>query len=658
MRDPVLVILAAGMGSRFGGLKQITPIDGQGQMIIDYSLYDARKAGFRKVVFIIKHELEQAFKEAIGARMERYFEVRYVFQELDRLPPGFTVPEGRTRPWGTAHAIACAKDAIDGPFAVLNADDYYGANAIQTIYDFLKQERPENEHAMVGYLVRNTVTESGYVSRGVCDIDGDGYLKTVVERTHIEKRGADAAYTEDGEHYTDLPGSTVVSMNLWGFQQSILEEFTGRFAGFLEENLPANPMKSEYFLPFVANSQIQEGRGTIRVLPTEDVWYGMTYSEDRKSLEEAVTRMKGEGLYPENLWLEPAAAYHFQLEGAPFSCEAYGCGHINHTHLLVTTSGRRYILQRINQRVFPNVKALMENIQAVISHLRSRVDDPREAMSLVPTLEGNSYYTDDSGCYRLYDFVEGSVCLQAAESPSDFYESAVAFGHFLQNLSDFPAETLYETIPNFHNTPDRYRIFHETLAEDRADRARLCREEIDFVLARETESGVLQALRDAGELPLRVTHNDTKLNNALLDAKTHKALCVIDLDTVMPGLSLYDFGDSIRFGAATAAEDEKDLDKMELSLELFRIYTRGFLSAFPHLTEKEIELLPMGAKLMTLECGLRFLTDYLDGDRYFAVHREGHNLDRARTQFKLVADMEKKWDEMHSIVRQCRRECS
>ena len=301
MREPVFVIMAAGMGSRFGGLKQITPVDDQGHSIIDYSLYDAWKAGFRKVVFIIKHAIEEDFKNAVGTRMEQYFDVRYVFQEVDKLPEGFSVPEGRTKPWGTAHAIACAKDAIDGPFAVLNADDYYGANAIKTIYDFLKEERQPSEHAMVGYLVRNTVTENGYVSRGVCTVE-DGLLKTVTERTHIEKRGNGAAYTEDGEHYVDLPGDTVVSMNLGGFQQELLEQFVGGFPAFLEENLPKNPLKCEYFLPSVANAQIQKGLGTVRVLPTEDVWYGVTYSEDLQSIKNAIRAMKEQKLYPEELW--------------------------------------------------------------------------------------------------------------------------------------------------------------------------------------------------------------------------------------------------------------------------------------------------------------------------------------------------------------------
>ena len=343
----------------------------------------------------------------------------------------------------------------------------------------------------------------------------------------------------------------------------------------------------------------------------------------------------------------------FQTISPAISCSRYGCGHINETYLVQTESGTRYILQKINQRIFKDVFKLMENIASVTAFLSKQTSDPRKVLTLIPTQDGKCYYQDaDGGYWRMYAFVEDSICLQQPENPADFYESAVAFGDFQQRLKDFPAHLLHEVIPNFHNTPDRYRIFRETLAKDPCGRAKDVQAEIDFVLAREKEAGTLVDLLAAGKLPLRVTHNDTKLNNVMLDAATRTALCVIDLDTVMPGLSLYDFGDSIRFGAASAAEDEQDLSKMELRLDLFEIYTKGFLAACPDLTAAERENLPMGAKLMTLECGVRFLTDYLDGDHYFATHRPGHNLDRARTQFKLVSDMERKWAQMHQIVQQ------
>ena len=346
------------------------------------------------------------------------------------------------------------------------------------------------------------------------------------------------------------------------------------------------------------------------------------------------------------------ALSHFQLDSPHVSCESYGCGHINNTQLVVTESGRRYILQKISEQAFKDVPGLMENIQGVTEHLRKKAAVPENVLTLVPTHDGACYCHDENGYWRLYDFVEHTVCLQAPESDADFYESAVAFGQFQQDLADFPVEKLHETIVNFHNTPDRYRIFHEVLDKDPMGRAKDVQAEIDFVLAREQEAGAISQMLQSGELPYRVTHNDTKLNNVLLDAKTGRGVCVIDLDTVMPGMAAYDFGDAIRFGASTAAEDEHDLDQVDFSLEMFEAFARGVLrEAGKTLTEREIELLPLGAKLITLEQGMRFLADYLNGDKYYKCTREGQNLDRTRTQLKLVYLMEQHWDEMNRIIR-------
>ena len=300
MKEPTLVILAAGMGSRFGGLKQITPIDDNGHSIIDFSLFDAYRAGFRKVAFIIKHEIEDDFKNTIGHRIEKYFDVKYVYQQLDVLPEGYQVPEGRVKPWGTGHAVMCALGAVDGPFAVINADDFYGPTAYSALYDFLKEERPENEHAMVAYLLRNTVTENGSVARGICSGE-DGYLTDVVERTRIEKRGNDGAFTEDGENWTFLPGDTLVSMNCWAFGNSLLKELANHFPAWLDANLPVNPTKCEYFLPFLVNELIKEGTAKVRLLNCKEVWYGMTYKEDLESVRNAIKKMREDGVYPEKL---------------------------------------------------------------------------------------------------------------------------------------------------------------------------------------------------------------------------------------------------------------------------------------------------------------------------------------------------------------------
>lgn len=300
MRKPTLVVMAAGMGSRFGGLKQMTPVDEQGNSLLHYSLYDAYTAGFGKVVFIIKEAIAEDFKK-VTAGLERYLEVAYVYQELDKLPAGYAVPEGRAKPWGTGHAVLCAKDEIDGPFAVINADDFYGRGAYTAIANFFREARADNEYAMVGYLLRNAMTDNGYVARGVCEIENE-YLTGVTERTHIEKRGEDAAYTEDGEHYVPLSGNTVVSMNFWGFTPRILDELESRFPKFLDQNLPKNPTKCEFFLPTVANAQIHEGLGSVRVLHTDETWYGVTYREDLPSVQAAIAALRKAGKYPEVLF--------------------------------------------------------------------------------------------------------------------------------------------------------------------------------------------------------------------------------------------------------------------------------------------------------------------------------------------------------------------
>ena len=349
------------------------------------------------------------------------------------------------------------------------------------------------------------------------------------------------------------------------------------------------------------------------------------------------------------LCVEPVIR-HFRITGSPVSCAEFGSGHINLTYKVNCDDGSAYILQRINQYVFTDPKAVMENVGAVTEYLRTRVSDPSEILHFVSSDTGTYYYVDEAGEYwRCYEFADG-LCLDLPESDKDFYESAIAFGRFQEMLRDFPAETLHETIPLFHNTANRYRLFRKALQEDRVGRAASVQPEIDFLLQRQEEGATICRLLDAGEIPLRVTHNDTKLNNVLLDCKTRKALCVLDLDTVMPGSSLYDYGDSIRFGAATAPEDEKDLSKMGINLHLFRVYTAGYLAACKSLTPKERELLPLGAKTLTLELAVRFLTDYLDGDRYFKTAYPEHNLVRARAQMKLVADMEEKWEDMQKIV--------
>lgn len=307
MNKPVLVIMAAGMGSRYGGLKQIDPVDEEGHIIMDFSMYDAKQAGFEKVIFIIKRENEADFREAVGDRMSKYMEVSYAFQELQNIPEGYEVPEGRVKPWGTAHAVLSCIDQIDGPFAVINADDYYGQEAFRLIYDYLATHQDDDKYryTMVGYQLGNTVTDNGHVARGVCDMNENGELVAIHERTRIEKREGGIAYTEDdGKTWTEVPADTTVSMNMWGFTKSILKEIKDGFSAFLEEGLKTNPMKCEYFLPTVVSNLLEADQATVAVLKSADKWYGVTYKEDKPVVVAAIKKMKEDGLYPEHLWEE------------------------------------------------------------------------------------------------------------------------------------------------------------------------------------------------------------------------------------------------------------------------------------------------------------------------------------------------------------------
>ncbi|MBP1754713.1 MAG: hypothetical protein H6Q59_1111 [Firmicutes bacterium] len=350
-----------------------------------------------------------------------------------------------------------------------------------------------------------------------------------------------------------------------------------------------------------------------------------------------------------------------EFRGNYLKHERYGNGHINDTFLVTYQNGTkmiRYILQRMNHEVFKNPEILMENICGVTEYLRSKIadyggDTERETMNVINTKVGKPFFQDSIGSYwRAYRFIEDATCYEQVKNPEDFYQSAVAFGRFQYLLAGYHTDRLHETIKDFHNTPARYKAFLAAVSGDVKGRRKEVEQEIDFICSHEQDMKVSTELLKSGELPLRVTHNDTKLNNIMIDNATGRGICVIDLDTVMPGLSINDFGDSIRFGANTASEDEIDLSKVSLDIELFELFTKGYLEGCQgSLTGKEMEMLPVGAKILTLECGMRFLTDYLQGDIYFRIHREKHNLDRCRTQLKLVEDMEHKWSQMNSIVK-------
>lgn len=345
----------------------------------------------------------------------------------------------------------------------------------------------------------------------------------------------------------------------------------------------------------------------------------------------------------------------FNIKDEYISSKPYGSGHINDT-FLVTCKNNKYLLQRINHDIFKNPYEVMENIHSICKHIKNKVieengDVEKEVMNFIKTKNGTYVCEADGNYYRMYIYVDDVACFQTVENPKLFYYAGKSFGKFQQRLSDFPAYTLHETIKNFHNTKDRFEIFEKAIENDFSKRASSVMEEINFVKERKNDTEIIVNLLEKNEIPLRVTHNDTKLNNILMDKDTLEGVCVIDLDTVMPSTLLYDFGDAIRFGATTAEEDEKDLSKVNFDINLFEEFAKGFIETMKNdITEKEVELLAFSAKLLTLECGMRFLTDHIDGDKYFKIHRENHNLDRARNQFKLVSDMEQQMDKMNEIV--------
>ena len=344
------------------------------------------------------------------------------------------------------------------------------------------------------------------------------------------------------------------------------------------------------------------------------------------------------------------AIYHFQISGEPIEAKPFGHGHINYTFHVRTTNGSEYILQRINKHVFKNPEQLMENVIAVTEHIRSKTQDPFGYLNFVLSDAGKYYYVDNRMRYwRCYRYIRG-LSQELPQSDDDFYQSGVAFGRFQEQLSDFDANRLHETIPNFHNTYLRLQSLKKAVDEDACNRVDAVHDVIDTILGYEREAQIIPDYLAQETIPIRVTHNDTKLNNVLLDEQTHRPICVLDLDTVMPGSSLFDFGDSIRFGAATSVEDETDLSKMGLNLALFDCYSRGYLSQYQSLNDLEMDLLPFSAKIITIELASRFLTDYLEGDHYFKIDYPEHNLVRARAQLKLALDMEKKMDEMHIII--------
>ena len=665
MKKTALVIMAAGIGSRFGkGIKQLEPVGPNGEIIMDYSIHDALEAGFNKVVFIIRKDLEKDFKEVIGNRISKITEVEYAFQELDDLPAGFAKPEGRTKPWGTGQAVLACKGLVKEPFAVINADDYYGKDPFVKLHDYLVQEHDVDEVmpiSMAGFVLGNTLSDNGGVTRGVCVVDENGNLTGVNETKNIVKTAEGAGVEKEDGTVDPIDKNSLVSMNMWGLQPEFIDLLEKGFVEFLSAQKEGD-VKGEYLLPIYIDELLHAGKAEVKVLLTTEKWYGVTYREDKPMVMAAVKKLEENDFYPKQLCGKLEAAANFCFEGVYKEEIPWGNGHINDTYRVTFENEqgvkKHYILQQMNKSIFKNPVELMENIVGVTEFLKRKIsanggNPERETLNVIPAKDGKPYYVDSEGEYwRAYVFIENTVSYDLIDNPEILYEGGLAFGRFQSMLADYPAKTLHETIPGFHDTRERFETFKKAVEEDVCSRVDLVREEIQFVLDREEIVDCFQDLLRSGKISFRVTHNDTKINNVLMDKDTKKGICVIDLDTVMPGVAMNDFGDAVRIGASTALEDEQNLDKVWCDLELFEACAKGFIEGCGgKLSQEEIKLLPMGARLMTYECGMRFLMDYIQGDIYFKIHRPGQNLDRARTQFKLVSDMEHKWKVMENIVK-------
>lgn len=638
MKSPSLLVLAAGLGSRYQGLKQIDGMGPGGTSLLEYGIYDALEAGFKKFIFVIRPEMVQGFKQDMTRVLEARAQVHFVVQETRDLPGDYQA-KSRLKPWGTAHAVYAARHVIHEAFGVINGDDYYGPGAYKSLFDHLLASE---DHAMVAYGLDQTLSKFGGVARGICT-SKEGYLKAVEEVTGIEKTKM-GPYTNDQNKA--LKDQDLVSMNLWGFVGDIGKDLEDYIRDFLDQS-PTEAQ--ECYLPAFVQDCIDKKRAKVRVLTSQDQWFGVTYAEDKAWVTASLEDRVEKGLYPRVLWMGQDLCTHFSFKGDFVSCKPYGDGHIHKTykvHYDLRGQDCFYILQEINTKVFKDVPKLMHNIEHVTEYLQDKAPEVTN-LSLVRTKEGKAYLHQDCAYYRAYDFVTDSQAFTYTEDLNVLYESGRALGRFQDKLKDFPVDDLYETIVDFHDTPKRYRAFEAAAKADVLKCKAPLEACLDFVRQR---SKTMDKIVAAG-LPLRVSHNDTKLNNILMDIDTLEGKCVIDLDTVMPGQYLYDFGDALRSCGSSHGEDDPHIEAVHFDMKRFEAFSQGYMTyGKTLLSEGEIALMADAVILMTLECGMRFLTDHLQGDVYFKTAYRGHNLLRARNQFALVKSMEKHKDEMTVVI--------
>lgn len=663
-----LVLLAAGIGRRFGGLKQLEPVGPGGEAILEYTAFDAARAGVGRVVLVVRPETEREFRQSVGKRIARFMDVAYVHQRMD--DPRAAVQGGsqRARPWGTAHAVLCAGALIEDPFIVANADDLYGGEAIAAAVEFLRQSRDNVQtHALIGYRLADTLPQAGRVSRAVCNTAG-GLLTDLIEMPEVWREG-DLIAARDALGATHrLDAEASVSMNLWAFRPGLLAELRTAFDRFLQVN--GESPDAEFQLPVVLRELVRTGQACVRVIPWRGPWCGVTHRDDLDGIRAQLRALTDGGRYASPLVPDRgeapldrirSVARHFSIDGELSTIAPLPGGHIHKSYVatLQSAPGKpRFVVQRLNTAIFPDVDVLMENVARVCDHLQRRmreansIDVDRRALTYVPARAGSLIHrAPDGSCWRVCRFIEKSTSIEFPRTANDAANAGRAFGEFHAMLADFPSPELRETIPHFHDTPRRFAALIDAIAADSFRRAAGAHAEIEFARAHQSLAGALIEPMRRGELPIRIAHNDAKLSNVLLDAETGDPLCVVDLDTVMPGTVLFDVGDMMRTMLCPAGEDERDLSKVRIDRALFAGLVRGYLEATRDLlTSVERSLLVIAGMVIAYEQGIRFLADYLQGDQYYQTTRPAQNLDRCRVQFALLTQLEQHRADLESIV--------
>lgn len=635
---PTLIILAAGLGSRYGGLKQLDAFLPSNKTIIEYSIYDAYKAGFEKFVIVIKEENKQAVQSMIQHSFDESFDITYVNQQK--------IVE-RNKPLGTAHALFCCKEVVKGPAGIINGDDFYGYDAFCKLYAFLSKDVSDKKYGMISYLLENTLSKFGGVSRGICTTL-DGKLESVHECTGIQWKN-NQMINDEG---LQLTKDQLVSMNMWGFDQCIFHHIERFLKQFLETDYKQNPEKSEFYLPFVFDQLIKENKIEVEVIKTHAKWYGVTYQEDKQEVIEGIGHLLNQYQMDLKWWNLKRKeimdiCQRFQIKGEVVQVLMNATGNINDTYQIVTNQAN-YLFQRINHMIFKDVDGLMNNMSKITCHLQNK---DKKTLHIIPTLDHHLYYQENNQYYRMFDYIENSFTYDASKSIHDFYQTAVCFGEFFKDLNDFDSSKLIESIPDFHCTPKRYDAFIQVLQDGNSQRIEETQDEINKIMSRSALKDSLYQLYHDGKIKLRVCHNDTKLSNILMDEITKSPICVIDFDTIMPGFIGYDYGDALRSGANHTYEDNEYLEEVYFDLEMFEAFTKGFLEVLKDtLSDEEIASLVEGLKVIVYEQAIRFLMDYLQNDSYYKIKYPTHNLVRARNQIRLLEDIELKEASLYEII--------